>query len=904
MSFIIAVPKMVAAAASDLANIGSTISTANAAAALETTSVLAAGADEVSAAIAALFGTHAQAYQALSAQAAAFHAEFVQTLNTGAGWYAAAEAANASPLQAVLGAANAPTQTLLGRPLIGNGADGTAANPNGGAGGLLYGNGGNGYSQTGGGLAGGNGGAAGLIGNGGAGGAGGANAAGAGGPGGIGGAGGWLYGNGGAGGAGGIGTTAVGAGGAGGNALLFGSGGNGGSGPFGAAGHAGLLIGNGGDAGAGSGLRGADGGLIGNGGIGGSSATTAGGAGGNALFGTGGAGGSSTDSTGGNGGNTLVGNGGAGGAGGASSLTGSGQAGGSGGNVGLLGFGGAGGAGGAGTTLLSIGQNGGAGGRGGNAGLLYGDGGVGGAGGSGGVTSGSVFNAGTGGIGGAGGSASLFGNGGAGGAGGSGGANSATLLAGVGGTGGAGGAGGVAGLLYGNGGAGGDGGIGGTTAANNQAGGTGGAGGAAGNGFLIGNGGAGGDGGAGGASVTAGKAGLGGVGGVSGNGGDGGLLFGDGGEGGAGGAGGAGAGASGVGGAGSDGGSGGNASFIGNGGNGGPGGPGGAGATIGPAGNGGKAGAGGVFGQGGTPGPPGAAAVLPESLAPIFGPYESLIANTIANLQSIGTTWLANPAPFLNQILINQFGYGELTVASFANATRDFAIGLAGVPPSLQAALEALVAGNISGAVSDVAQALVKVFVSGLDAADLSNIQLLGPVGDLLPILSIPGDISQHFTNVLVALTDTNISFDIGTFSMTFGLPLAMTLNAIGSPVTTAIALANSVTTFIGAVQAGNLPAALAAIIGAPANVANGFLNGEATLPLPLPTSLAPIPGITSLTANVPVGGIISPLKPFTATAVVLGSPITLPLGGTPAGGIIPALLNYAPVQLANAIAG
>ncbi len=49
----------------------------------------------------------------------------------------------------MLGLINAPTQALLlGRPLIGQRrADGTAANPNGGAGGLLHGNGGNGFSK-------------------------------------------------------------------------------------------------------------------------------------------------------------------------------------------------------------------------------------------------------------------------------------------------------------------------------------------------------------------------------------------------------------------------------------------------------------------------------------------------------------------------------------------------------------------------------------------------------------------------------------------------------------------------------------------------------------------------------------------------------------------------------------
>ncbi|MGB9223717.1 PE family protein, partial [Mycobacterium sp.] len=128
MSFLIAAPAMVEAAASDLAGIGSNLGVANAAAALPTTNLLAAAGDEVSAAIAALFGAHGQAYQAVNAQAAAFHAQFVQTLNAAAGSYTAAEAANASPLQPLLDAINAPFESALGRPLIGNGADGTTVN--------------------------------------------------------------------------------------------------------------------------------------------------------------------------------------------------------------------------------------------------------------------------------------------------------------------------------------------------------------------------------------------------------------------------------------------------------------------------------------------------------------------------------------------------------------------------------------------------------------------------------------------------------------------------------------------------------------------------------------------------------------------------------------------------------
>ncbi|WP_261875955.1 PE family protein, partial [Mycobacterium marinum] len=277
MPHIAVAPDLVASAANQLERIGSALSAANLTAAAPTTTVMAAGADEVSTAVAALFGGHAQEYQALVARAEAFHQQFVQLMTTGAGSYAAAEAANTTPLQAVgqelLAAINGPTQAIFGRPLIGDGAAGTATDPNGGAGGLLYGNGGNGYSETTAGVAGGAGGAAGLIGNGGSGGNGGIGAAG-----GAGGSGGWLCGNGGAGGQGGAGAAAVdglgvgngGSGGVGGAAGLFGSGGAGGSGGVGGlnAGAQGVFDISAGDGGAGG--HGGHGGLLyGSGGTGG-----------------------------------------------------------------------------------------------------------------------------------------------------------------------------------------------------------------------------------------------------------------------------------------------------------------------------------------------------------------------------------------------------------------------------------------------------------------------------------------------------------------------------------------------------------------------------------------------------------------------------------------------------------
>src|SRR5689334_19943121 len=125
MNSVIAAPETMAAAATDLSDIGSTIGSANASAAALTSAVLAPGADEVSAGIATMFGEYAQAYHAIQARAAAFHAQFVRHLNAGAVSYGTTEAANATPLQDLLDRVNAPFETVLGRPLIGDGADGT-----------------------------------------------------------------------------------------------------------------------------------------------------------------------------------------------------------------------------------------------------------------------------------------------------------------------------------------------------------------------------------------------------------------------------------------------------------------------------------------------------------------------------------------------------------------------------------------------------------------------------------------------------------------------------------------------------------------------------------------------------------------------------------------------------------
>jgi hypothetical protein len=252
VSPLVVAPELLGSAAARLESVGSAVDAANAAAAVPTTGLAAAGADEISAAVSALFAGYGQQFQALAGQAAAFSDEFMQNLVAGANSYAATETANIGQLLSpAADAVNGSVQQWTGRPLIGNGANGYTNSQGvgtaGGAAGWLSGNGGIGGTSTQDGVAGGAGGAGGLIGNGGPGGTGGWGA-----PGGVGGAGGWLRGNGGTGGTGG-------------NALLLGNGGPGGPGgelaPGGAGGLGGLLAGNGG--------AGGTGGVLGTGGPGG-----------------------------------------------------------------------------------------------------------------------------------------------------------------------------------------------------------------------------------------------------------------------------------------------------------------------------------------------------------------------------------------------------------------------------------------------------------------------------------------------------------------------------------------------------------------------------------------------------------------------------------------------------------
>jgi len=272
----------------------------------------------------------------------------------------------------------------------------------------------------------------------------------------------------------------------------------------------------------------------------------------------------------------------------------------------------------------------------------------------------------------------------------------------------------------------------------------------------------------------------------------------------------------------------------------------------------------------------------------IAGPYEELFYNTWNNLQSIGATWLADPFPFLRQFLANQMGYAQTMATSFGNAAQSIEAHASALPAAFQMASRAFSAGNYAGGLTDVETGLQRVF-SGV-----------GP--DLAPIPAIPGRIAQNMTSLVQNVTNTSITptldvsalttnppdlasatlasatlasatlasatlasatlasttlasvtLDRATSANVVGLPVVLGVDLLGAPVSMPEAAGSSAAAFTAAVRAGNPAGAIATLIDAPAVIANGFLNGQATFPYGL--NLSSLTGDLSSVANVAVVG-------------------------------------------------
>ena len=284
-----------------------------------------------------------------------------------------------------------------------------------------------------------------------------------------------------------------------------------------------------------------------------------------------------------------------------------------------------------------------------------------------------------------------------------------------------------------------------------------------------------------------------------------------------------------------------------------------------------------------------------------------------------------NPVPYLQGFVDYTTGYANTISTSLSSAGSDLVAGLQTLPAGLQPAFQDLFAGNFGGAYHALNEALVNAFLPGFTSMQITSTTLAivpeGPLGALAPIFTIPGQIAQNFTNLLPAgsiaaqisqnttnlvSAFTNLGTTIGLkdlFSPTvsFGIPLQFILDGLGGPGNALSALNSTAVAFTGAVQTGNVAAATATLLDAPAVVTNAFLNGTTTIALP-PAVINYLGLTIDSTLYLPLGGILTPLAFPSGVAELFGTEIPLTVsGGTPVGGLIPGLLSFGP-QLAQDI--
>ena len=255
------------------------------------------------------------------------------------------------------------------------------------------------------------------------------------------------------------------------------------------------------------------------------------------------------------------------------------------------------------------------------------------------------------------------------------------------------------------------------------------------------------------------------------------------------------------------------------------------------------------------------ATTLTASVNPITE-WGKVLTASFNNISALGQQVWADPAPILKQIIINQIGYANTISTALGAAGNSFVTTVAALPPVLRQAAQELAAGQISGGLNTAFQALLNLVVN----PGLALMQS--------PIFSIPGQVMQNVTNVVKLLPDVIVAAGFSGLSTVSGIQRAF---------------GDTAQAVYDGVRAGNLGAAVSAILNAPAVLTNAFLNGYA------PTGAAGIlsPGFglvpllvvsirqaiaQALGAPVPVAAKVADVGPATLPSAAL-SAATVTLG-------------------------
>jgi hypothetical protein len=189
-----------------------------------------------------------------------------------------------------------------------------------------------------------------------------------------------------------------------------------------------------------------------------------------------------------------------------------------------------------------------------------------------------------------------------------------------------------------------------------------------------------------------------------------------------------------------------------------------------------------------------------------------------ANLGTIAQTIIDNPTPILSQVIANQTGYWQAFNAAVEPQIQQIQNILKDSPIDFQKAWVQVQAGNLVTNGTDSQGNLIST-----GALNLLNDQIVSPIlvaatligtDALLPLANM----AQNVTNALNTLQAENPPYDAAFLTAVIPsvLPVASAINA----------LAQTTQDVVNGVGAGNVAAAVNALVNAPATLVGALLNG------------------------------------------------------------------------------
>jgi hypothetical protein len=199
-----------------------------------------------------------------------------------------------------------------------------------------------------------------------------------------------------------------------------------------------------------------------------------------------------------------------------------------------------------------------------------------------------------------------------------------------------------------------------------------------------------------------------------------------------------------------------------------------------------------------TTAPPEAAVRAVELVAGLFEPYADLVTNTVANLETVGAHWLADPLPILTQVIANWLDYGHTTSDAFVAAGQSLVDGVVNLPDQLQTLFDALQAG-------DIEEALAELVIIGLS---------VNPGPALVDqLLTIPYAIAGNLVNAALAAVHA-LQVPVGVAGLAWLQATFGEAELVGHD-------------FVDDLQTGDLAGAFAQLVNAPAQLLNAALNSD-----------------------------------------------------------------------------